>query len=47
MGGGGAERVTVPLRFQKGEKFENTGYFLALELRKLAFLSSLTRKYML
>ena len=43
-GGGG---TISPLRFQKREKLENTGHFHALELLEFAFLSSLTRKYML
>ena len=45
MGGGGGEWVEV-IGPQK-EKSENMKYFHTQELSKLAFLSSLTRKYML
>ena len=47
MGGAG---VTAPLKLfpkKKMEKSENMKYFHAYELSKLAFLSSLTRKYIL
>ena len=45
-GGGGKGDKVPPKDFKKGEN-EKMGYFHASKLLKLAFLSSLTRKYML
>ena len=46
-GGGGGGGQKPPKDFEKGENEKNMGYFHASKLLKLAFLSSLTRKYML
>ena len=46
--GGGARGAKAPPKdFKKGENEKNMGYFHASKLLKLAFLSSLTRKYVL
>ena len=48
MVGGGARGAKAPLRIsKKGKIKKNMGYFHASKLLKLAFLSSLTRKYVL
>ena len=44
---GGTMGAKAPLRFQKRGKWKNMGYFHASKLLKLAFLSSLMRKYVL
>ena len=48
MGGGkGARGKSPPKDFKKGGNEKHMGYFHASKLLKLAFLSSLTRKYVL
>ena len=47
MGAGGGKGEKPPQRFQKRGKWKNMGYFHALKLLKLAFLSSLTKKWVL
>ena len=44
---GGGQGGKSPLKISKREKLKNMGYFHASKLLKLAFLSSLTRKYVL
>ena len=46
-GGGAGGGKSLPKDFKKGKNEKNVGYFYALKLLKLAFLSSLTRKYVL
>ena len=46
-GGGGEVGKSPPKDFKKRGKWKNMGYFHASKLLKLAFLSSLTRKYVL
>ena len=46
-GGGGKGGKSPPKDFKIGENEKNMGYFHASKLLKLAFLSSLTRKYVL
>ena len=45
-GGGGGKGAKAPLKISK-KKWKNMGYFHASKLSKLAFLSSLMRKYVL
>ena len=46
-GGGGKWGKSPPKDFKKGENWKNMGYFHASKLLKLAFLSVLTREYVL